>query len=162
MGKKLDPKLFEALEQVIARYKDQKGPLMPVMQAAQNLFGYLPIEVQDYIARGLDVPLVKVYGVATFYSQFKLEPNGENTVSVCLGTACYVRGAQKVLDRLKEELGIEEGKTTPDGLFTLSGTRCLGCCGLAPVIMINDDVYGQLTPDDIPGILDKYRRAHSA
>ncbi|MGI5878897.1 MAG: NAD(P)H-dependent oxidoreductase subunit E, partial [Christensenellales bacterium] len=89
-------------------------------------------------------------------------PNGENTVSVCLGTACYVRGAQKVLDRLKEELGIEEGKTTPDGLFTLSGTRCLGCCGLAPVIMINDDVYGQLTPDDIPGILDKYRRAHSA
>ncbi|MGI5878425.1 MAG: NAD(P)H-dependent oxidoreductase subunit E, partial [Christensenellales bacterium] len=115
MGKKLDPKLFEALEQVIARYKDQKGPLMPVMQAAQNLFGYLPIEVQDYIARGLDVPLVKVYGVATFYSQFKLEPNGENTVSVCLGTACYVRGAQKVLDRLKEELGIEEGKTTPDG-----------------------------------------------
>lgn len=162
MGKKLDPKLFEALEQVIARYKDQKGPLMPVMQAAQNLFGYLPIEVQDYIARGLDVPLVKVYGVATFYSQFKLEPNGENTVSVCLGTACYVRGAQKVLDRLKEELGIEEGKTTPDGLFTLSGTRCLGCCGLAPVIMINDDVYGRLTPDDIPGILNKYRQARSA
>ncbi|NLG37067.1 MAG: NADH-quinone oxidoreductase subunit NuoE [Clostridiales bacterium] len=162
MGKKLDPKLFEALEQVIVRYKDHKGPLMPVMQAAQDLFGYLPIEVQDYIARGLDIPLVKVYGVATFYSQFKLEPNGENTISVCLGTACYVRGAQKVLDRLKEELGIEEGKTTPDGLFTLSGTRCLGCCGLAPVIMINDDVYGRLKPDDIPGILDKYRRARSA
>ena len=106
---------------------------------------------------GLGVTLSEVYGVATFYSQFSLEPNGEHVIGVCLGTACYVKGSQKVLDRLAEELEVEVGKTTKDGKFTLNATRCLGACGLAPVMMIGDEVYGRLVPDDIPGILDKYR-----
>jgi NADH:ubiquinone oxidoreductase subunit E len=132
------------------------GPLMPVMQYAQDVFGYLPMDVQQFIAEGLNLPMTKVYGVATFYSQFVLEKQGENIVSLCLGTACYVKGAQQVLDKLEDTLGIKEGETTKDSKFTLLGTRCLGCCGLAPVMMIGDDVYGQLTPDQVPGILAKY------
>jgi len=148
---------FEQLDQLIAKYKGTQGPLMPVMQQAQGIFGYLPIEVQNRIAEGLDIPMTEVYGVATFYSQFALEPKGDNTISVCLGTACYVRGAKAVMERLQKELGgIEEGKTTADGKFTLLGTRCLGCCGLAPVLMINDNVHGRLVPEDIPGILAQY------
>ena len=115
------------------------------------------MDVQKIIAEGLGVTLSEVYGVATFYSQFRLEPNGKYTISVCLGTACYVKGSQKVLDRLSEELHTPVGKTSPDGLFTLNATRCLGACGLAPVMTINDEVYGRLVPDDIPGILAKYR-----
>jgi NADH:ubiquinone oxidoreductase subunit E len=129
---------------------------MPVMQYAQDVFGYLPMDVQQFIAEGLNLPMTKVYGVATFYSQFVLEKQGENIVSLCLGTACYVKGAQQVLDKLEDTLGIKEGETTKDSKFTLLGTRCLGCCGLAPVMMIGDDVYGQLTPDQVPGILAKY------
>lgn len=159
MDKIQEKEKFQQLDQLIAEYKDQKGPLMPVMQKAQAIFGYLPLEVQTIIAEGLGVPLTEVYGVSTFYSQFSLEPKGENVVSVCLGTACYVKGASKVFERLQEELGVEQGKTTPDGKFTLLGTRCLGCCGLAPVMMINDEVYGRLTPDAVKDILDKYRGA---
>lgn len=147
---------YAKLQEIIAEHKDQKGPLMPVMQAAQELFGYLPLEVQNVIADGLKVPLTEVYGVATFYSQFSLEPKGVHTISVCMGTACYVKGAQAVLDKIKSTLKIEEGKTTPDGKFTLLGTRCLGCCGLAPVITIDNEVYGRLTPADIEEILAKY------
>ena len=113
-------------------------------------------------SEGLGVTLSEVYGVATFYSQFRLEPNGKYTISVCLGTACYVKGSQKVLDRLSEELKTPVGKTSPDGLFTLNATRCLGACGLAPVMTINDEVYGRLVPDDIPGILAKYREKEQA
>nr|WP_122013283.1 NADH-quinone oxidoreductase subunit NuoE [Maliibacterium massiliense] len=148
---------FAQLQTVIEAYKDAEGPLMPVMQKAQEIFGYLPIEVQDFIAEGLGVPMSDVYGVATFYAQFNLEPQGQYTIGVCLGTACYVKGAQKVLDALAKELQIEPGRTTADGKFTLNATRCLGCCGLAPVMMINDDVFGRLTEDDIPGIIEKYR-----
>ncbi|MDD3243171.1 MAG: NADH-quinone oxidoreductase subunit NuoE [Eubacteriales bacterium] len=159
MDKVLEKEKFQKLDELIAQYKDKKGPLMPVMQHAQEIFGYLPLEVQSAIADGLNVPLTDVYGVATFYSQFVLEPKGDNTVSICLGTACYVKGASKVFDRVQEELGVAPGKTTADGKFTLLATRCLGCCGLAPVMMINDDVYGRLTPDVVKGILDKYRGA---
>jgi len=159
MDKLLEKEKFQKLEELIAKYKDSKGPLMPVMQQAQEIFGYLPLEVQSAIATGLNVPLTDVYGVATFYSQFVLEPKGENTVSICLGTACYVKGADKVFARLQDELGVSPGKTTADGKFTLLGTRCLGCCGLAPVMMINDDVYGRLTPDAVKGIIEKYRGA---
>lgn len=131
---------------------------MPVMQKAQDIYGALTIDVQEVIAEELDIPMSDVYGVATFYSQFALEPKGEHVVSVCMGTACYVKNVEKILDKLSEELGIKPGETTPDGKFTLEPTRCLGCCGLAPVIMIDDQVYGRLTPSDVPGIVDEYRK----
>ena len=130
---------------------------MPVLQAAQNIFGCVPLDVQEIIADGLGVTLSEVYGVATFYSQFSLQPKGEYVCGVCLGTACYVKGSQKVLDKLCSELGVEVGQTTKDGRFTVQATRCLGACGLAPVMMINDEVFGRLTPEDIPDILAKYR-----
>ena len=148
---------YELLNQVIEELKNQPGALMPVMQKAQNIFGCVPMDVQKIIADGLGVTLSEVYGVATFYAQFKLKPNGKYLISVCLGTACYVKGSQKILDRLAEELNIPVGDTTDDGLFTLQATRCLGACGLAPVMTINEEVYGRLVPDDIPGILAKYK-----
>ena len=149
---------YDALDAAIARHKGEPGALMPVLQEAQNIFGYVPQDVQQIIADGLGTTLAEVYGVATFYAQFSLEPKGQYVVGVCLGTACYVKGSQKVLDKLSEELKIPVGKTTPDGVFTLNATRCLGACGLAPVMMINDDVYGRLTPDQIPDIIAKYRK----
>ncbi|MGN1369257.1 MAG: NADH-quinone oxidoreductase subunit NuoE [Aristaeellaceae bacterium] len=148
---------YAALQQVIEELKDEPGCLMPIMQQAQDIFGYLPEDVQNIIAKGLDIPVSDVYGVATFYAQFNLEPKGKYIISVCLGTACYVKGAQLVLDELEKVLGVPAGSTTPDGLFTLNATRCLGACGLAPVIMINDDVYGRMTPDQVAGIIEKYR-----
>ena len=148
---------FEKLKQAIARLKGQKGALMPVLQEAQGIFGCVPLDVQEFIASEMGTTLSEVYGVVTFYSQFSLEPNGKYVCGVCIGTACYVKGAQKVLDRLCKELGVASGKTTADGLFTAQGTRCLGACGLAPVMMINDDVYGRLTEDEIPGIVAKYK-----
>ena len=113
--------------------------------------------MQSIIAEGLELSLEQVYQVVTFYSQFALNPTGKDRIAVCLGTACYVKGAQQVLDELEKELGVKAGGTTPDGLFTLEATRCLGCCGLAPVIMVNDEVYGRLVPEDVKGIIAKYR-----
>ncbi|NLF27682.1 MAG: NAD(P)H-dependent oxidoreductase subunit E [Clostridiales bacterium] len=147
------------LDAAIKRNVGQKGAVMRTLQEAQNLFGHVPRDVQILIAEGLGVTLSEVYGVATFYSQFALEPRGKNIVGVCLGTACYVKNARAVLDRVLKELNVALGKTTPDLLFTIKDTRCLGACGLAPVMMINDDVYGRLTPDQIPAILAKYRQA---
>ena len=149
---------YDALHAIIARHKGQPGGLMPVMQEAQDVFGYLPMEVQEAIAQGMGKTLSEVYGVATFYSQFSLEKKGENVVSVCLGTACYVKGAQAVLDKMAEYLEIPVGKTTEDGLFTLQATRCLGACGLAPVLTVGAEVYGRVTPDQVAGILDKYKQ----
>lgn len=148
---------YAQLQESIARHKGERGAVMPVLQEAQNIFGYVPKDVQEIIADGLGVTLAEVYGVATFYSQFSLEAKGEYVIGVCLGTACYVKGSQKVMDKLSEELNVEVGRTTKDGKFTLNATRCLGACGLAPVMMINDEVYGRLTPDQVPAILDKYR-----
>ncbi len=148
---------YDQLQQVIEELKDQPGALMPVLQKAQGIFGCVPMDVQKIIAEGLGVTLSEVYGVATFYAQFTLEPAGKYIISVCMGTACYVKGSQKVLDKLSEELKVPVGKTSADGLFTLNATRCLGACGLAPVMTVNDEVYGRLTPDDIPGIIAKYR-----
>ena len=148
---------FEALQQVIDELRNEPGCLMPIMQRAQDIFGYLPEEVQNYIAKELDIPVSDIYGVATFYAQFNLEPKGKYIISVCMGTACYVKGSQQVLDKREEVLEVPAGRTTKDGLFTLNATRCLGACGLAPVIMVNDDVYGRLTPDQVPGIIAKYR-----
>ena len=148
---------FEQLNQVIEELKDQPGALMPILQHAQSIFGCVSLDVQKHIADSLGITLSEVYGVATFYSQFKLKPSGKYIVSVCLGTACYVKGSQKVLEKLSEELKIPVGDTTDDGLFTLSATRCLGACGLAPVMTVYDEVYGRLTPDQIPAIIAKYR-----
>lgn len=130
---------------------------MYVMQQAQLIYGYLPYEVQVMIAEGMDVPLEKVYGISTFYSQFTLSPKGKNNISVCLGTACYVKGSKQVLDKVCEVLGINPGECTSDRLFSIEECRCIGACGLAPVIMINDEVYGNLAPGDVEGIIDKYR-----
>lgn len=152
-----DREKLQALRDIITRHREQPGGLMPVMQQAQELFGFLPQDVQQVIADGMGKTLAEVYGVATFYSQFALEQKGRYVISVCMGTACYVRGAQAVLDKLAEYLEIAPGRTTSDGLFTLQGTRCLGACGLAPVLTINEDVYGSVTPDQVAVILDKYR-----
>lgn len=153
----ISPTQLKALDPVIEEYRVKDGPLMPVMQKAQEIFGYLPIEVQNYIAEGLHIPLMDVYGVATFYSQFTLEKRGQHLLGVCMGTACYVKSSQAVLDALKKNLGVEVGKTTGDGLFTLEATRCLGCCGLAPVLMVDDTVYGCVKPEEVQTILQKYR-----
>ena len=140
----------------IAAHKDQQGALMPILQKAQEIYGYLPIEVQTMIAEGTGIPMEKIYGVATFYAQFTLQPKGKYRISVCLGTACYVKGSRQLFDKLSEILGIGEGGCTPDGKFSLDSCRCVGACGLAPVMMINDDVYGRIGPDDVAGILEKY------
>ena len=144
------------LMEVIAAHKDSKGALIPVLHEAQDIYGYLPIEVQRIIATEMDIPLEKIYGVATFYSQFTLNPKGKYTISVCLGTACYVKGSGDIFDELSKKLGIKGGETTPDGRFTLVDCRCIGACGLAPVLTVNEDVYGRLTVDDVDGILAKY------
>lgn len=145
------------LRAVIEAHKDQKGALMPVLQEAQNIYGYLPIEVQKIIAEGLDIPLEEVYGVVTFYAQFSLNPKGKYNIGVCLGTACYVKGSQEVYDKVSEILNIKGGEVTDDGVFSLEATRCIGCCGLAPVMTVGDDVYGKLTADMVPDIIKKYR-----
>ncbi|MBQ8764331.1 MAG: NAD(P)H-dependent oxidoreductase subunit E [Clostridia bacterium] len=147
----------EQLMSVIAQYKDQDGALIPVLHKAQEIYGYLPIEVQTMIADGLSVPLAEVYGVVTFYTQFSLNPKGEYKVGVCLGTACYVKGSGDILEKFKELLKIDVDGCTPDGKFSLEATRCIGACGLAPVFTINEDVYGRITADDVPGILAKYQ-----
>lgn len=152
----IDSKTAE-LKSFIEANKDAKGPLMPIMQKAQELFGYLSMDTMTFIADSLNIPVSEVYGVATFYAQFSLYPKGDNVVSVCTGTACYVKGAQAILDEVSKQLGIEAGQTTPDGKFSIVDTRCLGCCGLAPVMVVNGDVYGRLVPADVKGILDKYR-----
>ena len=144
------------LKRVISELKDTAGALMPILQHAQEIFGYLPIEVQTMISDETGIPLEKIYGVATFYSQFSLQQKGQYRISVCLGTACYVKGSGDIFKKLEELLGITNGECTPDGKFSLDSCRCVGACGLAPVMMINDEVYGRLTVDDVPTILAKY------
>lgn len=144
------------LKEFIEIEKSQPGALMPVLQKAQEIYGYLPIEVQDMVADGLNISLSEVYGVATFYSQFSLNPKGEHRISVCLGTACYIKGADKILEGVEKKLGIKCGECTRDGVFSLDSCRCVGACGLAPVMMIDEDVYGRMTVDQIDDILAKY------
>ena len=144
------------LKEVIAKHKEQPGGLMPILQEAQGIYGYLPIEVQIMIADGLGISLSEVYGVATFYSQFSLTPKGEHRISVCLGTACYVKGSDKILEAVEKHLNIKSGECTPDGLFSIDSCRCVGACGLAPVMMVDEDVYGKVTPEQVAGILDSY------
>lgn len=150
--KEQEAKLLE----VIAEYKDQKGALMPIMQAAQEIYGYLPYQVQKMISDGTGIPLEKIYGVATFYAQFSMSPKGKYVVSVCLGTACYVKGSGNVLEEVEKVLGIKDGECTADGKFSIETCRCVGACGLAPVMIVSGDVYGKITPDQVAGILAKY------
>lgn len=148
---------FEELLAYIESQDKSQGVLMQTLHKAQEIFGYLPIEVQKFISEKTKIPMAEVYGVATFYTQFFLEPKGKHTIGVCMGTACYVKNAQTVIDRLQKELNVKVGDTTEDGIFTLEATRCLGCCGLAPVIMIDENVYGKVDPKDVPNILSNYK-----
>lgn len=150
------PEQEAQLKAVIDESKQDKSLLMHVMQQAQAIYGYLPIEVQKIIADGMNVPIEKVYGVSTFYAQFALSPKGEYNISVCLGTACYVKGAQDLLDKITEITGVGAGECSDDGRFSVEACRCIGACGLAPVLTVNDEVYGKLTADDIAGVLAKY------
>ena len=150
------PEQEAQLREAIARHKDEKGALMPVLQEAQEIYGYLPIEVQQIISQDMGIPMEEIFGVATFYSQFALTPKGQYKISVCLGTACYVKGSGKIFDRLSEKLGIGPDDCNPDGKFSLEACRCIGAFGLAPVITINDEVYGKLQPEDVDTILAKY------
>ncbi len=151
------PEQEEKLLQVIESHKGQKGALMPVLQEAQEIYGYLPLEVQQIISEKMGIPMEEIYGVATFYSQFSLSPKGQYKISVCLGTACYVKGSGKIYEKLSERLGIGADECTPDGKFSLEACRCIGACGLAPVLTVNDEVYGRLTEDDVDSILAKYQ-----
>lgn len=148
---------FAKLDRIIEEHKDMQGPLMPILHEAQHIFGAIPMEVQKVISEKLRVPLAEIYGVVTFYSQFTLEPKGEYLIGICLGTACYVRGAQSIIDKVVELTGVTVGKTSADGKFSLEATRCIGACGLAPVLTVNEDVYGRLVLEDIPGIVAKYQ-----
>ena len=150
------PEQAAQLAEVIAANKHDKSRLMSVMQQAQGIYGYLPIEVQNTIAEGMSVPLEKVYGVATFYAQFSLSPKGDHHIAVCLGTACYVKGSGQIYEKLQEVLGIAGDECTSDRKFSLTASRCIGACGLAPVLTVNEEVYGRLTVDDVPGIVAKY------
>ena len=150
------PQQEQQLLAVIERHKDERGALIPVLHEAQDIYGYLPIEVQTIIAEQLGIPLAEVYGVVTFYTEFSINPKGAYQIGVCLGTACYVKGSQEILDKIQEKLELGVGECTPDGKFSLTATRCIGACGLAPVMTVNDDVYGRLAPGEVDGILNKY------
>ena len=150
-------KEFAELKEYIDSIRNSQGILMQTLHKAQDIFGYLPLEVQEFISEETNISLADIYGVVTFYTQFTTEEKGKHKVGVCLGTACYVKGSQEIMDKLVEELNINVGQTTEDKLFTLDATRCLGCCGLAPVMMIDGDVYGKLEPKKIPDILSKYK-----
>ena len=152
------PQQAEALKKCIDGHRGEKGALMPVLQEAQAIYGYLPVEVQTQIAEGLDLPLAEVFGVATFYSQFSLKPKGKHKISVCLGTACYVKGSDKILEAVEKQLGISCGECTPDRKFSIESCRCVGACGLAPVMIVDGEVYGKLNAKDVPGILETYMK----
>ena len=146
----------EKLNQIIAKYKDTRGALIPVLHEAQEVYGYLPLEVQLEISNQLDIPLAEVYGVVSFYTQFSTNPKGKYKINVCMGTACYVKGSGEILDKFRTRLSIDVGECTEDGKYSLDACRCIGACGLAPVVTINDKVYGKLSADEVDGILDEY------
>ncbi len=150
---------LKGINDIIDKYKDTKGALIPTLHEVQEFFGYLPIEVQKIISEGLGIPLAEIYGVVTFYAQFSTQPKGQYTVSVCLGTACYVKGSGKILEKFESILGISAGEVTEDGMFGIEACRCIGACGLAPVATVNGEVYGRLVQADVQGICDKYMEA---
>ena len=153
---KLKEKDVQKIEEICKSFNNAPGELINVLHKTQEHFGYLPAEIQEVVAENLKVPVAKVYGVVTFYSFFTMTPKGQYPVSLCTGTACYVRGAEKVLEELKKELQINVGDTTPDGKFSLSCLRCVGACGLAPVVMVGDKTYGRVAPEDVKKIIEEY------
>ena len=144
------------LRELIESHKGEEGALMPILQGAQEIYGYLPVEVQTIIAEEMDIPLADVFGVASFYSMFTLNPKGETAVAVCLGTACYVKGAGDIINKISEMIGVDIGATSADGRYSLDATRCIGACGLAPVMTVNNEVYGRLTVSQTVDIIKKY------
>jgi len=152
----LTRELMTKVDEIIDRYRDKPGCLIPVLEECQETVGYLPVELQEYISIGLNIPGSTIYGVVTFYSFFSMVPKGRNTIKVCLGTACYVRGTKDIMKRLTGEFKLAVGQTTEDRRFSLEAVRCLGACGLAPVVVVNQDTYGGVRPDKIPDILNKY------
>ena len=150
------PEQMAKLDAVIAKHKGRPGATMPALQEAQDIFGYLPEEVQIIIAEGLGTSLSEIYGVVSFYTQFSVNPKGKTQVAVCMGTACYVKDAGDILERVEKRLGCKSGSVTADGLFSVEGTRCIGACGLAPIITVGEDVYGRLALEEVDGILEKY------
>jgi NADH-quinone oxidoreductase subunit E/NADP-reducing hydrogenase subunit HndA len=152
---------FETLDAYIATLDDREGSLIAVLHKAQQIFGYLPSEVQLHIARALGIPGAKVFGVVSFYSYFTTEPVGKHTISVCMGTACFVRGAEEIFKQFKTELGVAAGGTTEDGLFTLKDVRCIGACGLAPVVVVGEKVYGRLEVDDVTRIIEELKEGEA-
>ncbi|MEI6455433.1 MAG: NAD(P)H-dependent oxidoreductase subunit E [bacterium] len=155
---KLSEKKLLELKEVCKSFGNEKGELINVLHKAQGLFGYLPAEVQEVIARELNIPVANVYGVVTFYSFFSMIPKGIHPISICLGTACYVRGAEKVLEEFRRQLNIQVGETTPDGKFSISCLRCVGACGLAPVVMVGEKVYGRVSPEGVRDIISEYNK----
>lgn len=154
----LDSEKLKALDQYIDGLKKKEGALINILHEAQDIFGYLPQDLQLFIARKLEIPAAKVFGVVTFYSYFTTEPRGQHTINVCMGTACFVKGADKILKEFKKRLKIEEGKNmSEDGMFTLNSLRCVGACGLAPVVLVDGKVYGRVKVEDVEKILGNYR-----
>lgn len=146
------------LKSIIDEYRGEKGSLIPILNEVQKEIGYLPVEAQEYISKELNIPLSKIYGVVTFYTQFSTVPKGKYVIHACDGTACHVRDSQDVIDKIKDQLNFKEGtNSTEDGLFTLETVSCIGACGLAPVVTINEKVYGKMTPDKIKNVLEEYR-----
>lgn len=156
-NKVITPEIEEKIKSVIAENKNKQGTLIAVLHEVQDILGYVPYEAQKMVAEGLNVPLSDVYGVVTFYSRFTLNPVGKYKVGVCLGTACYVKGSDKILEKIEKKLKLKAGETSEDGLFSIEATRCIGACGLAPVMTINEDVYGKLLPEQVEAILEKYK-----
>lgn len=154
--KDFTPEQIKKLDEIIQNYKGKPGGLIPVLEQAQEVLEYLPISVQKRVAEGLNLPLSQVYGVVTFYSFFTMTPRGKHTVRVCLGTACYVRGGKAIHENIKKVFGIKEGETTPDRLFTYETVRCLGACGLGPVVVIDEEVHGRVKPDKVKDLLAQY------
>ena len=150
------------IEEIIARYENEKTPLMMILSDIQREYGYIPLEVQELISEKTGIPVAEIYGVVTFYSFFSLEPKGKYVIGVCLGTACYVKGSQQVIDKFAEILNIKPGETTSDGLFTLDALRCIGACGIAPAITINGKVYPKVSVGQVPAIIDEYRKMEAA
>lgn len=152
---KSSEKEWELLNQLLDKYRGIKGSVIPVLQQAQEIFGYLPKDVLLKISKEIDIPISQIYGIVTFYSQFHLNPRGKNIIRCCLGTACHVRGAAVIFDEIKKKLGLKDGEvTTPDLKFTLESVACIGACGLAPCLMVNDETHGRLTPENVSEILD--------
>ncbi len=158
VGQEFPREKYQELEDFINSLETTKGALIEILHKAQDIFGYLPRDVQLYISRKLGIPGAEVYGVVSFYSYFSTKPGGKHTISVCMGTACFVRGAGFVIEKFKERLGIESNETTEDGLFTLKDVRCIGACGLAPVVMVDGKVYGRVKVEDVDGIIETYRK----